>query len=170
MKNLKRNLALGVVVIGTVAMTGVSVFASSPDYANQRLVNSNDGQATFSNDCFGRENGRSFNRKHSGEMKSETIQREVELMENGVVITMTSEDLDEVAEIQERVASRSPQREDSTVVREIENTDNGVVIRLSSKDADEVSRIQKRSERGFGGRGQRGQGWKNGQGRRGDLR
>ncbi|MCF7846725.1 MAG: hypothetical protein K9M51_01515 [Candidatus Gracilibacteria bacterium] len=93
------------------------------------------------------------------EMKAEhksmrdSITHSVELIDNGVIKTITSDD----AEVVEKLQSREylePRQE--TISREIEQMANGVKITITSNDAEEVERIQARAERFENGSRMRG--------------
>ena len=73
------------------------------------------------------------------------VQKSVELLDNGAVITLTSENSEKVSKMQERAANRTPKHDDVSV--SVSNLDNGVQITITSTDEEKVERIQKRAER-----------------------
>lgn len=79
--------------------------------------------------------------------RHDLIKREVVKTANGVVITMTTEDAEELARLQAHTPPAPPYGK-ATVVKE--NIINGVRITISSNDAEEIKRIQEHSERGPG--------------------
>ena len=78
---------------------------------------------------------------------SDSIERSVENIDNGVIITMTSDDADAVEMLQSREA-KGPQNDD--VTRTQENIDNGVRITITSDDEDTVAKIQEHAAEGKG--------------------
>ena len=74
------------------------------------------------------------------EAREAKINRTTENIDNGVVWTMTSDDADIVAEIQERATAQEPRNED--VIRTVELLDNGVRVTHTSDDEDIVARLQ----------------------------
>ncbi len=88
------------------------------------------------------------------------VTRDVTLTDDGVIITIDSDDPEVVAEIQERAAQHAdrPRPDDAPPVEATaENTATGVVITVSGATEEAIALIQERAtqERGEGGRGGR---------------
>lgn len=80
---------------------------------------------------------------------SDEINHEVTNIDNGAVITITSDNADLVAKIierAERADEKGPKNED--VTKEVEVLDNGVKITVTTEDEDLVSEIQERVAQG----------------------
>ncbi len=77
------------------------------------------------------------------------VTRSVEKIDNGVVITLTSDDADVVQKLQDH----QPQHEMENVTRTVVNLDNGVQITLTSDDADTVQKLQEGPKEGPRGGG-----------------
>lgn len=93
----------------------------------------------------------------------DNVERVIEKLDNGVRITLTSDDPEVVARLQQGPPEgRRPRPE--TINETREPIDNGVVITITSDDPAEVERIQRMAERGFGGPGGRGPGGPGGPG------
>ena len=78
---------------------------------------------------------------------SEDIERTVETIDNGVVITLTTDDeeaLEKLLDMPSDMPEDAPFADD--VTREITVLDNGVQITLTSEDADVVERLQNMPE------------------------
>jgi TusA-related sulfurtransferase len=73
------------------------------------------------------------------------IDRSVEKISNGVVLTITSTDSEVVTKIQEREKREHPKREN--IERNIKLIENGVEITITSDDTDIVERIQNHKPR-----------------------
>lgn len=93
--------------------------------------------------------------KHE-EMKGlrESIDRSVENIENGVIVTLTSDNADAVEHLQSK---DQPEPRHEGVTKVVENLENGIRMTITSTDADEVARIQARHSGEKEGRG-----WKKG--------
>ena len=74
----------------------------------------------------------------------ESITRSIELIDNGVIKTLTSSDASVVEKLQSR-EPKTPQQE--IVQRSQENISGGVKIKITSDDAEMVAKIQKRAQR-----------------------
>ena len=98
---------------------------------------------------------------HEGHAEA-NVTREVTLTEDGVVITIDSDDPDCIASIQERAAEHAdrPRPDDAPPVEStVENTATGVVITISGATEEAIALIQEHAtrERGEGGQdGRRG--------------
>jgi len=77
----------------------------------------------------------------------ENVTRTTENIDNGVVMTLTSDDADVVTHLQER-KEREP-RDNENVQKTIENLSNGVRITITSDDAEIVTRLQTKKEFGM---------------------
>ncbi len=89
-----------------------------------------------------------------GEAGRDNVTREVTLTEDGVVITIDSDDPDRVEKIQERAAHHADrERPDNAppVEATVENTATGVVVTLSGATEEAVALIQERATRGRDG-------------------
>lgn len=119
----------GALTIGALMMTVAFISPSSASFG--RGENSNSGSGNFA------------------QMRelSDSIERSVENIDNGVIITMTSDDADAVEMLQSREA-KGPQNDD--VTRTQENIDNGVRITITSDDEDTVAKIQEHAAEGKG--------------------
>ena len=85
------------------------------------------------------------------------VDRKITNLDDGVEITLTTEDQDQLARIIERTESNDrPKNED--VTEKVEVLDNGVKITLTAEDPDEVAKIQRHAQRGPHQGGQKGQG------------
>ena len=111
----------GALTIGALMMTVAFISPSSASFG--RGENSNSGSGNFA------------------QMRelSDSIERSVENIDNGVIITMTSDDADAVEMLQSREA-KGPQNDD--VTRTQENIDNGVRITITSDDEDTVAKFK----------------------------
>lgn len=96
------------------------------------------------------------------EQRQESIQRSVENIDNGVIMTVTSDDEDVVTHLQSK---ERPEPRHEGVLRTVENIENGVRITVTSNDPETVERIQNRHENEGWGHGRRGQGIHKGHGR-----
>lgn len=96
------------------------------------------------------------------EAMRESIATVIENIDNGIVKTITSDDPEVVAKIQERVGDRDPKNENVTHV--VELLDDGVQITITSDDEEHVEKIQNRSEKMGKGKKGRGKGMKRGRG------
>lgn len=84
----------------------------------------------------------------------ELIDHEVEEIDKGVVVTITTDDEDALAHIQERAGEEREGPEG--VEREVEYLDNGVQITITAEDEETIEKIQDGPKRG-GHKGQRGE-------------
>ncbi len=103
---------------------------------------------------------------HMEDRKSfrDSITREVNNIDNGVEMTITSSDPEVVEKLQSR-EEKSSCNEEITKVRE--NITNGIRITITSSDSDLVEKIQSRKE-GMSARGQNGRGGRGSKMRGGD--
>lgn len=89
------------------------------------------------------------------------ISHEMESISNGVIITITAENEDAIAHIQERAQNEDrPERED--VEKNVELLDDGVQLTLTSDDEEIVERLQEGKQHGPRG-GKRGKGPRGGE-------
>ncbi|MFT7183758.1 MAG: TusA-related sulfurtransferase [Oceanicoccus sp.] len=89
----------------------------------------------------------------------ENIDREIENLDDGVQITITSEDSEAVEKIQERHTNgdenKGPQNDD--VEFDVELIDDGVLVTITSDDDETVERIQEHAENPQEGKGNHGE-------------
>ena len=118
-------------------------------------------------DAFQRFGNENLNRPSIEEMQEiqESITRTVENIENGVQITITSDDEDVVTHLQEERNPRGPRNED--VVHTVENIENGIILTITSDDEALVEHIQEMAELRENGSPHRGMKGGNHGGRRG---
>ncbi|QQS59365.1 hypothetical protein IPN35_00540 [Candidatus Peregrinibacteria bacterium] len=139
--NIKTISAGGTIAIGALMMT---IALASPSGA-----------------FVGNENNGNFNRAQFEQIRElhDSITRTTENIENGVVITMTSDNQEAVTMLQSK-ESKEPRRDN--VARTQENIENGIKITITSDDPEIVKEIQAHTEDGrgpeFGHRGKRGGG------------
>ncbi len=89
----------------------------------------------------------------------DAVTREVTLTDDGVVITIDSDDADIVAHIQERAAHHAerPQPEDAPAIEAaVENTATGVIITITRATEEAIAHIQERATQEHDDRGPRG--------------
>jgi hypothetical protein len=90
----------------------------------------------------------------------ENVTRQVELLDNGAQITLTTDDEDTLAELQKQFSGDNPPfPKTESVTHSVELLSNGVQITVTSEDVNEVERIQKHAQnpRPFHGMGHPGQ-------------
>lgn len=90
-------------------------------------------------------------RQSDRESRQESINRTVENIDNGVLVTVTSTNQEVVDHLQSKDRPE-PQREG--ILRTVQNIESGVQMTITSDDADLVSHIQDREQDGFHKRGQ----------------
>lgn len=91
----------------------------------------------------------------------ENINREVQNIDQGVVVLMTSEDEETIIRLQSRTDRPMPSREG--IEKVVENLSNGIKMTITSQDAETVQHLQERHARSFE-KGSRGKGMKQGRG------
>lgn len=92
--------------------------------------------------------------------RSNSIKRTVTNIDNGVIVTCTSDNADEVKMIQSHNPPTPPADSKVTVVKE--NLSNGIKVTITSTDSETVKNIQAHEAQGGGPRGMKG--GENGQG------
>lgn len=103
----------------------------------------------------GRGNGE---RRGGMHQQLENVQRSTEKLSNGVQISISSDDADSVAQIQERHAD-GPKHQREGVTHAVSNTSDGVLLTITSDDAEQVTKMHERSDnlgQGRGGKGRKG--------------
>ena len=75
------------------------------------------------------------------------VEREVSIIDNGVVITLTSEN-QEVVDKLHNPPEHDHEPHNEEVEREVENLENGIEITLTTDDPEILERIQTRAENG----------------------
>ncbi len=88
-------------------------------------------------------------RGHKGNRKMQNVIREVESIENGVVMTLTSDDEDVVTKHQSK---EFPEPRDEDVEKAVKIIDNGIRISITSGVSETIKRIQSMKEYPHGGR------------------
>jgi hypothetical protein len=131
MKKTKFALSLIVVTIA-VATTAIAyaMAETSTETSNNIQLQNEECQG------FGKMQGR----KHF----MENAKFEKTNIDNGVELTITSDDANTVAKIQEREqnAPHNKLKNDSTVTRTVTNLDNGIKVTMTSSDTDTVAKLQ----------------------------
>ena len=147
--DLKRFLALALMV--TVAGATFSVANSSADELEELSLE--DRQAKFQE---------MQEKRESMKLLMEDVEKSVVLIDNGAVITLTTDNAEALEHLQtEREKPERPEREGSEDRPEINhekvNLDNGVQITVTSDNAEAVEKIQERAQSDkIGRRGHRG--------------
>lgn len=96
-----------------------------------------------------------------GPMMNPEVNRSVENIDNGVVITLTTDDA-EVLEKLQTVPAEMPDRfpgDEDDITRSIEKIENGIVLTITSEDPETVEKIQEHEGRPFGMKGPHGHGF-----------
>ena len=134
-QDLKKYLALGIVMAGS---TGV--LAAQNAYAEDLDATEDLSEATA-------ETQLPAPRKGGPHFFDENLTRSVEDIENGVIITLTTDDADTLEHLQ-NIPTDDPDKGPfaDQVTREIALLDNGVQITLTSDDARVVERLQNMDE------------------------
>jgi len=98
---------------------------------------------------------RDKNRDHE-RSKEEVLIHDFSIIDNGVVIEITTEDEEALERLQERLAHGPPEGAEadgehafaSAINRELNTIENGVEITITSEDPDIIEKIQERAEEG----------------------
>lgn len=138
---------LALAVVSAIGISSMVSFAQAPSQYNQAAPQ---GQQQQFN---GQRRGQGFQGQNQRPGASATIKRTVTNIENGVVVTCTSDNADEVKMIQSHTPPTPPADSKVTVVKE--NLSNGIKVTITSTDAETVKKIQTREAQG-GPRGMRG--------------
>ncbi len=140
---------LALAVVSAIGISSMVSFAQAPSQNNQAAPQ---GQQQRFN---GRGQGQGMQGQNQGQRPSPsaTIKRTVTNIDNGVVVTCTSDNAEEVKMIQSRTQPTPPADSKVTVVKE--NLSNGIKVTITSTDAETVKNIQAHEAQG-GPRGMRG--------------
>lgn len=129
-----RNFTLGILSLAVLSAIGVSSLM-----VNAQAPAAQNGQAQ----------GLSGLLNAQRPPRSNTIKRTVTNIENGVIVTCTSDNADEVKMIQSHTPPTPPKDSKVSVVKE--NLSNGIKVTITSTDAETIKNIQAREAQG--GRG-----------------
>ncbi|MCF7917876.1 hypothetical protein K9L27_02640 [Candidatus Gracilibacteria bacterium] len=145
-----KNIVLGsLALIATFFLSSANAFWGGGEGRNLTQEKFEEMKQLFTNNTF--ESFKTIMEAKREEMKAkheemqtlrETITRNVENIDNGVVITMTSDNADAVAHLQYRENEKEPRQEGVTKVTE--NISNGIRITITSDDEDMIEKLQTR--------------------------
>jgi hypothetical protein len=147
MKKSIFNFALALLVLGT-SVASANAFMGGRQMTPDRfaefkaIVTQSDTFEAF------QESMKTIREEHKADRENmkDSITHAVELLDNGVVKTITSDDAEVVAKIQSR-HENMPKRDKENVTHTVENIDNGVKITITSDDPELVEKIQKHSDK-----------------------
>lgn len=134
---LSKLLALGLLVGGTTG--ALAIQSANAATADQTQETSNEQE--FRGRGHGPQ-GAGF--MHHGPNFMQNVDRSVEKIENGVVLTLTTDDADTLQKLQDW-STETPDHEPEfmqNVTRTVVQLDNGVQITLTSDDSDTVTKLQ----------------------------